>query len=533
MDKAAFLDPNLNNLMPASSIPGIPLFANYLVQQGSSFLVYGDYDVDGITASCQLSILLQTLGKTCRVFIPNRFRHGYGITHQGLKEAIAGDPFDTFVALDCGTNSIAVLNELLPPTLETFIVDHHQPEGGQLSDLAPHQHLINPHAMESPEQAKGFCTAGLVFKITQAVKRVLKRRDDARQAQLNLGHFLQFATLGTVADLVPLQHENRILVSTGLQRLARTDIQGLRALIKVSGLDPSRGLDAEDLAFRLAPRLNAGGRLGDATVPLELLLTPSEQQSLELADALNELNQQRQQIEQRCSAEAEAILISQIASGDCGLIAHQDDWHHGIVGIVAGRFTNRFHRPCLILGRDGDVFKGSGRSPDGVNLVQILQSCEEQPARWGGHPAAIGMTVESDRIDAFSESFKAASRCVLGGSPPEPSLAISSWVAPPQLDFGLLDFLEKLKPYGKGNPEPVFAIALEDGLRNVRPFGKNHLRASIPEIAHQEHSLVAWNGAPNPPPERCPIVCAVRLKKNFWSNREEIRVELIDWRLPA
>lgn len=525
-----FLSPKLSNLLPAHSISGIPEIARDLCHFRGKLLVYGDYDVDGLTASSQTRLLLEALGVVCHTFIPNRFKHGYGITSMGLKDALGNHSPDGFLALDCGTNSVSLIRQHIPKTTPVWIIDHHQVDGLLPLRTDPNTTIVNPHASREVPSVMNLCTAGLVFKLAQAVCACLQQSGDPRLNRIDLGIFLEFATLGTVADLVTLRDENRRIVAAGLRRLNRSRHPGIKALREVAGLRPEDPLDTEDLAFRIAPRINAGGRLGEAELPLSLLTNTSPARASEIAVRLDQLNRERQRIERACSASAEPQVRKLIDSGASGLIAWDDDWHHGIVGIVAGRFTNQHHRPTLILGREGTTFKGSGRAPEGVDLVEILRRCRVQPDQWGGHPAAIGLTVDADRMKDFADAFLLAADAHCAGAPPEPRLQLTARLTPSGLDLSVLDDLERLKPFGKGNPEPIFALFLPEGLADLRPFGNGHLRARIPGLRHVSHSVVAWGGNLNPPPESRPIDCAVRLKRNRWRGREDLRLELIDWK---
>ncbi len=526
----SFLNPNLANLIVAGDIPGIAGVADFLSGFEGSVLVYGDYDVDGLTSVGEVRLLLSALQIPNHLFIPNRFEHGYGITAEGLRDALTGRSISALFALDCGTNSVPLIREYLPRKIPILIVDHHQEDSVFELEADPNTYLINPHVTGGPEYSDTLCTAGLVFKLAQRVCAVLQAKHDPRLDDIDLGRFLELASLGTVADLVNLVGENRIIVTFGIRRLARSSHHGIRALINVAGLHPEDGFDTEDLGFRIAPRLNAGGRLGEADLPLSLITDPSPQRALEVAAELDSLNRERQAIERACSQAAEPRIKSLVDANACGLIAWDDSWHHGVVGIVAGRFTHQHHRPTLILGREGDTFKGSGRAPEGLDLVQILTHCEVQPDRWGGHPAAVGLTIATDRIEAFANAFLAAAAAVCGGSPLEPRLQFSARLQAGMVDFHLLDDIDRLKPFGKGNPEPLFAIHLPGGISDLRPFGNGHLRARIPELRTVPHSLVAWSGQRNPPPERQALDLAVRIKRNRWRGREDIRLELVDWK---
>lgn len=525
-----FLDPSLSNLLPAKSIPGISDAARFLCSLNQPVLVYGDYDVDGLTSVGQVRLLLSALGVPFRLFIPNRFEHGYGITREGLRDALRDGSVSGLLALDCGTNSVPLIREYLPRQMPVLIIDHHQENGTFGLSADPNTFLVNPHVTGGPPDSDTLCTAGLVFKLAQCVCATLQSQKDSRLSRVDLGRFLELASLGTIADLVDLTGENRLLVAFGLRRLARSSHHGIRALMDVAGLQVEDGFDTEDLGYRIAPRLNAGGRLGEADLPLALIADPSPKRAAEVAAALDSLNRERQSIERECSVAAEPRICALVSQNACGLIAWDDAWHHGIVGIVAGRFTNRHHRPTLILGREGDAYKGSGRAPEGFDLVKILSQCKVQPDRWGGHPAAVGLTVPVERMEAFAESFLDSAAASCGGTPVEPRLHITATLPVESINFRILDDLDRLKPFGKGNPEPIFKIALHRGLCDLRPFGNGHLRARIPELQAVPHGLVAWSGERNPPPERQPLDLAVRIKRNRWRGREDLRLELVDWK---
>jgi single-stranded-DNA-specific exonuclease len=330
--------------------------------------------------------------------------------------------------------------------------------------------------------------------------------------------------LGTIADLVPLLGENRILAKNGLRILQETARPGLRALMDVSGISSTQMIQPVDISFRLGPRINASGRLADAALSVELLLSEDPEFSRETAQQLDAFNRERQDIERKITEDAER-MIEELFLPDAGIVLFSEAWHPGVVGIVAGRVSRHYNRPCIVLGNEGDMAKGSGRS------VDILAGCPEGLTSWGGHPMAVGVSLPKIELAGFRERFARAVRSHVGEGIVAARLNISAWIAPGQVNEGLMDELDALRPYGQGNPEPVFGLRRIVFRRRPEIFKARHFRFWIEDERGRGINGVAWKMADRIPPLGVPVDLAVELNWNFFNDRKLLQLQLVDWRM--
>lgn len=498
------------------------------IAAGEAIVVLGDYDVDGVSSTALLISILRRLGLAPRHVVPRRLEEGYGLTLPAIERALAdGAVPGLFIALDCGTNSAAEVAHLRARGCDVLIIDHHRPkETPQLDAL-----LINPHV--HPREGDGawrhLCTVGLVFKLLHGLLKHLRADNFPGVMDIRLRDYLDLVALGTIADLVPLVGENRIFARHGLQELARTQRCGLRALMRVSGLKPDLGLTPVDISFRLGPRINASGRLADAALSVDLLLSEDPDFCETTARALDDLNRERQEIERQITEHAERLVDTEFADA-CGLVLFDEAWHPGVVGIVAGRISRKYNRPAIVLGNEGELAKGSGRGVPGLNLVELLGACQECLETWGGHPMAVGISMRKPRLDEFRDQFNGAIRSLRGLDACEPTLELAGWIDGSQINESLMDELEQLHPFGQGNPEPVFGVR---GVRlRHRPevFKEQHFRFTADDGTGRRLSGVAWKLAHNLPPVGEPLELAVQLNWNHFGGRKQLQLELLDWR---
>ncbi|MEY2879901.1 MAG: hypothetical protein RLZZ15_2281, partial [Verrucomicrobiota bacterium] len=340
---------------------------------------------------------------------------------------------------------------------------------------------------------------------------------------------LDLVALGTIADLVPLAGENRILARQGLRILEQAQRPGLRALMDVAAVRPENGITPVDISFRLGPRINASGRLADAALSVELLLSEDAAFCAETARQLDAFNRERQDIERAITEEAEARIERDFAALP-GIVLFAETWHPGVVGIVAGRVTRKYHRPCIVLGNEGELAKGSGRSVDGINLVEVLGSCSELLGSWGGHPLAVGVSLPKIHVEKFREQFAAAVRAYTGGGPTEPKLELAAWLTPEQVNEGLMAELESLHPFGQGNPEPIFGVRGVVLRSAPEVFKEQHFRFTFEDGRGRRLHGVAWKLAHRLPPRGTPLDFAVELKWNHFNGRKLLQLGLVDWR---
>lgn len=530
----AFLQPTLAALQDPFLLRHLRAAVSRIAQaiaRRESVVVLGDYDVDGVSSTALLVSVLRRFDLQPRFVVPRRAEDGYGLSRRAIDRALEGGRPDLFVALDCGTNSHEAVRHLLALGCDVLVVDHHRATENTL----PGGILINPHVHADASGAdaawRNLCTVGLVFKLAHGLLKHLRAENHPVAFGIKLREYLDLVALGTVADLVPLLGENRILARHGLRMLQDTQRPGLRALMDIAGLRPGQEVLPVDISFRLGPRINASGRLADAALSVELLLSEDEAFCTETARQLEVFNRERQEIERGITAQAEQIIEARFLDSP-GIVLYDDAWHPGVVGIVAGRISRKYNRPCVVLGNEGDVAKGSGRSIATVNLVDVLGSCAGHLASWGGHPMAVGVALAKDQLEQFRTQFAAAVTASAGAEIAELRLEVSAWLSPGQVAESLLTELESLHPFGQGNPEPVFALRGVVLRTPPEVFKDHHFRFLLDDGGRRLHG-VAWKMAHRLPPRGVPLDFAFELKWNHFNDRKLLQLGLIDWQHSA
>jgi single-stranded-DNA-specific exonuclease len=418
------------------------------IDRKEKVLVFGDYDVDGMSATAMLVQELNALGCPIYYYIPNRLVEGYGLSNERVSIAHA-EGVKLIITVDNGVschNEIALASSL---GMDTIVCDHHEPEG----DLPPALALINP------------------------------KRDDTTYPFRDLSGNLDFAALGTVADIVPLVDENRILASRGLEMMNEpTNMSlGLAELFKVSGLD-EREINSGNISFQLAPRLNAAGRLGVGQLGVQLLLTTSQPLARRLARKLDEENRKRQTIESEILEQALAMIEKEFdAQNDFSIVLSDERWHQGVTGIVASKLVEKFHRPVILVAMGGEMGKGSARSIRGFHVYEALRKCQDHLVGFGGHKYAAGLTVEPLKFEDFRSAFKRVCEEELSTEDLNPVVRADAHVRLSEITRPLLEQLEKLAPHGNGNPLPVFVSSGVEVEGSVRVVGTNHLKFAVRE----------------------------------------------------
>lgn len=452
-----FLHAPFKGLHDPDLLPGVADAAERILaaaRAGRKICIYGDYDVDGLTGTSILLETLRHLGAQTDFYVPHRLDEGYGLNGEAL-QSIAQAGATMVVTVDCGIASIAEADEARRLGLELVITDHHEFR----ETLPAADALVHPRLPGTAYPFGELSGSGVAFKLAWAL---CKRASGDIKVTPRFRDFLVesvvLAALGMIADVVPLLDENRIFVRHGLARLAATSSVGLKALLEAAELAAKPELCAADVGFTLAPRLNAAGRLGCARLVVELLTTTSPSRAQELARFLNTQNEQRQQIERRILNQArEQLTLQDLAATPAVVLANQD-WHAGVIGIVAGRLVELYSRPTLLIALrgDSDVGQGSGRSVPGFHLHEALRACGDGLISHGGHAAAAGFKIPRDHVDAFRARFLDYSARHFPEGPPAPRLKIDAEVPLSALTLGLLDALTSLEPYGAGNPRPIF-----------------------------------------------------------------------------
>jgi single-stranded-DNA-specific exonuclease len=502
------------------------------IQEHWAISIIGDYDVDGITSTTLLVRLLRHFGLSPEYFIPRRFTEGYGMSTEIVDRMLRQSTPQLVLALDCGTNALTQIQNLRARGIAVLIVDHHQSNDVLPEDCV----LINPHVFDIQTNPpwRYLCTAGLIFKLIHALLKDLRIQKEPRALDFSLQKELDLVAMGTIADLVPLVGENRILAHFGLQHFAQPRRPGLDALCRITQIPPEQAVTPENIAFKLGPRINASGRLADAVVPVNMLLSEDIQEASALAQNLDEMNAERQKIERLIIAEAEAIFPK--TEHLPGIFFSNPAWHSGIVGIVCGKFARDYRRPCVVLGEERGLAKGSGRSVAGYDLVEILSPCAHLLESWGGHPMAVGISLQPEKVPFFQEAFQASVLvCRQKLHSDHDDLLLSGTIQVDEIDEHLLSDLEKLQPYGQDNPEPIFLLARTILEKEAEIFGKNkqHLRFSIPHKTHAPLLCIYWNGARHIPPIHQALDLAIQVSWEYWQGRRSVSIQLIDWKLSS
>jgi single-stranded-DNA-specific exonuclease len=446
------------------------------VEAGARICVHGDYDADGICATALAVLLLRELGGDVSWHLPSRFEEGYGLNAQTLTR-LAEEGFDLVVTVDCGITAVEEVEHATSLGLEVVVTDHHRP-----AETFPACPVVAPLKGDYP--FTGLCGTGVVWKLAEA----LLGADHPF-----LERHLDIVALATVADVVPLVDENRGLALVGLRRLAQTQKPGLRALLRVAGVDPAV-LDEGAIGFRLAPRINASGRLCRPEAALQLLLTEDAGEAKELAEQLETLNRERQAIEERIVREAIDEIESWSAArrNHRGYVVAGEGWHEGVIGIVASRLVERYHRPVVVVAGTEGAWKGSGRSVATFDLHGGLAACAQHLVRFGGHRAAAGLTIEAPHVETFAAAFAAHCDGVLSEDDLQPVTQIDAIVAGPKLHLGLAAELARLAPFGLGNPGVTLLV---DGceLADLDTVGDGkHLRFRVRQRGRDSGSAIAF-----------------------------------------
>jgi single-stranded-DNA-specific exonuclease len=528
-----FLEPKLAHLADPFDLPGLKdavLRISQALSNKEKVLLIGDYDVDGITSTVIVKQNLLNLGMDPHYVIPKRKDEGYGLTSEVLNRGLQLADFKLVIALDCGTNSCKQADELKDKGIDLIIVDHHQAKG----DLPTGAIMLNPHLHpDQGEPWRNLCTAGLAFKLIHGLLKHLREKKVDRAFEVNPAESLSLAALGTIADLVPLKGENRILARFGLKHLGNKPSIGLQALLEESGLKLGSSPEIEDVTFKLAPRINACGRLDDAEVAASLMLESDLTTSRKLAKQMNLYNQERKAIEAQLTEHVLELAEQKFSDKPAVVVCGKGEaWNPGVVGIVAGKMSNALGKPCIVLAcADDGAYRGSGRGVQGLNLVDALSKCQELLTHWGGHPVAVGLTVEKDNLELFTKAFVAAVDTITGGKISPPSLRITSTIEQSDLRPELLYELIKMAPFGQENQEPVLALKNIRLAQKPRTVGDgSHFQFSV-HNGSTPISGIAWKMSSRMPPSDQNVDLAFRLKWNIWNGRRNLQMELQDWKL--
>jgi single-stranded-DNA-specific exonuclease len=513
VDLEGYLRPRLKDLADPFLIPDMrPAVERILqaVDRGEKICIYGDYDVDGVSSITLMRRILMAYGLQPRHFIPRRGPEGYGLSDAAIERCMAEGPKpDLLITVDCGTVSIPQVAALRAAGVDVVIVDHHEPLLDGRPDCCA---LVNP---KCGTEFTYLCAAGVVFKLGHALLKT-------RQNDLDLKELIDLVAVATIADIVPMVGENRLLVRHGLQHLSRTLNPGLRALQEVAGI--SGITTSMDVGFRIGPRLNAAGRMDVPEDALETLTTDCRRLARDLALKLDDYNRERQAFENRIRTDAVEMLNESFdPQRDPVIVLGSRTWHHGVVGIVASRLMRQYHKPTFIIAIDEDgIGKGSGRSIEGVSLVEALRACDDDLLAGGGHAMAAGLSIEEDKIDAFRKNFSDYVLRHTSEEQRQPTLMYDMELGFDQLSLDFMADYDLLQPFGNGNPQPIF-ISRSVGLSRSPQHMKNHHLRLMLRQGYHEQDAVFFGGGEHPLPDP-PWDIAYTIDRNHFRGRTTLQL---------
>ncbi|REJ86531.1 MAG: single-stranded-DNA-specific exonuclease RecJ [Planctomycetota bacterium] len=481
-DARRFLSVDINDLVDPNLLPGAGDAADRIaaaIKAKRRITIYGDYDVDGVTATSILWHCLKLSGGRVDYYIPCRMEEGYGLNADAVRQLHAEDPDRLLITVDCGVASLEEARLAAQLGLEMIVTDHHT----FAESLPEAACLVHPRLPESRYPFGDLCGAGVAFKLAWAV---CQRLGDGERASPAMREFLKsavgLAALGTVADVVPLKGENRIIVRYGLGALREMPIAGMPMLLDAAGLRDKPELTAEDIGFGLAPRINAAGRLGQARLAVELLTTDNRERASQLADYVDQLNKNRQTVERKIFRQAKDLVEEHESWGeDAALVLAHDEWHPGVIGIVAGRIAEHFGRPAVMIAfnKQQEIGQGSGRSYNGFDLHRAVSACQEHLEGFGGHQAAVGLRIRSEAVEAFRRSLAEVAGEPECGPSHEPSLHVDAEVQLADLTHRAVKELEQLGPFGCEHERPTFVTSGVQLAEPARRMGGGDRHLSI------------------------------------------------------
>jgi single-stranded-DNA-specific exonuclease len=484
---------------------------------GERIFVHGDYDVDGITSTFLLCAVLEQLGGRVEYRIPHRTRDGYGLSVEAMEEARRRG-CGLVVTVDCGVTALAAVERGRALGLDTIITDHHEPPAVLPAAVA----VVNPLRPGCGYPFKALAGVGVAFKLAEALLRDHGGMERARE-------FLDVVALGTIADVVPLVGENRVLARLGLERLNQKRRLGLKALMEVAGL-AGRTVTSGQVAFVLAPRINAGGRMGNAEQGLRLLQARDPAEAHDLAQSLEDDNQLRRRYDEEALVEAASRVETELGWPECAsILLWSDHWHAGVIGIVASRLVERFHRPAVLVALDGERGRGSGRSLPGLDLNAILAECADLLEAYGGHAFAAGLTVRRTRLPELRERLERLVRERVSADAYVPRLEIDAEVQLGECDLGLVDWLERMSPHGLDNCEPLFE-ARDLEIESAAAVGQGrHLKLKVRDKTGWAEAIGFGLGErASEVSAGCKCALAFSPTRNEWQGKAEVQLKVKD-----
>ncbi len=520
----AFINTDIDSLHDPYLLKGIPEAVEVIlraVKGNIKICIYGDYDVDGITSTAIMIRALRKLGADPVYYIPNRMEEGYGLNIESM-DSIRELGVNLIVTVDCGIRSNEVVEYAKSLGMDVVITDHHECEG----ELPNASCIVNPHQPDCEYPHKGLAGVGVAYKLITALLEKAGQKGYAEE-------LLDIVAVGTIADVVPLLDENRTIVRNGLEKIRSTDNEGIKSLLSVCGL-AGKELSTFNVAFMLAPRINAAGRIADAKECVELLLTDNAERAMDIARKLDSDNRERQEIENYILVKAAEIIEKTIdTEKDKVLVLGSEDWHIGVIGIVASRLVERFHMPTFIMSIDGESSKGSARSIPGFNIFEAMTKFGHLFEKYGGHEMAAGFTIKTDRINELKSSMNDEFESIMGKNKPIPEILVDYKLAPKDVSLDTVRHLKLLEPFGIGNASPVFVYR---GLKvmSSKAVGNDgkHLSLMVHD-GEKDIKCIAYNMGGIQKVlsfgRKIDIICSV--ENNIWNNIESVQLNIKDIRL--
>ncbi|MFO7986584.1 MAG: single-stranded-DNA-specific exonuclease RecJ [Desulfatiglandaceae bacterium] len=525
-----FLSPTLSQIADPMEMKGMRAAVGSLldaVDNHKKITIYGDYDADGLTATALLCHFFADIDIQVDTYVPDRLTEGYGLNPDAIRH-IAQRGTGLIITVDCGISALEEIALAKHLGMDVVVTDHHQMRG----EISPACPVINPHQPGCGFEYKALSGVGVAFFLTVAVRSALRKRGwFTQRPEPDLREYLDLVALGTVADRAPLMGQNRILVQGGLRYMTHSRWPGLRALMAVSHVESSE-ISSEDLAFRLAPRLNAPGRLGHAGDGLKLLTVNDTAQAQTLARQLNRINLRRQKIEQEILSEIEEKVSGQdLVDHRRTLLLAGAGWHQGVLGIVASRLVDRFHRPVLVFNITDGMATGSGRSIDGFNLFQALRRHAHLFERFGGHTHAAGLRLETGNLTAFEKGLEACAWEMLSDENLVPVIRVDAQVQLEDINPELIEQVTELAPFGEKNTEPVFMASSVEVLES-RVVGERHLKMRVRQ-GRRTLDTIGFRMGHMKPRRGARLHLLFSPEYNRWQGRDRLQLRLVDLRPPA
>lgn len=471
-----FLSPSLSLLHSPYRMQGMRAAVERLaaaIARKEKVLIYGDYDVDGTTAIVVLKTAIEMCGGCVDFYVPHRIREGYGMRDEVIEQAALGG-VRLIISVDTGIRAFAAAATAKSLGIDLIVTDHHLPGADGVPQALT---VLNPNQSGCDYPCKALCGCGVAFKLAQAIMEKLLDRPDQRRL---LTSFMKVVAIATIADAVPLLDENRVFAKLGLEALRSPVNPGLKALLEVAQLAPARGLNSGEVAFRIAPRLNAAGRMDVARDVVDLFSIKDSGRAREIAQRLDQLNGERQDEERRILLEVESRLESEPALREAFcIVVDGEGWHRGVIGITATRVVERYGRPALVISLEGEEAHGSGRSVAGFHLLEAIESCASLFDRYGGHSHAVGFALPAGRVPELRTRLDAFARTRLTPADLEPILEVDAEIGLDQVTPDLLQLVSLIEPFGMQNPQPVFATQAVRLLQPPRIMKEKHLKLKV------------------------------------------------------